>query len=129
MAHGTEPSRPNLPQPYGTPDASLVVFAGDRAARRAAALNTLTDGTPVIAAGMVHDIREHGDIDTPRATFQLLNEFGQSTYATASTDVLVEYSSALMDGTEISVHGVARVVFPEDPRTAYISVTSVEPLL
>jgi hypothetical protein len=120
--------KPNVPQPYGTPDAGLVVFAGDQAGRRAAALNTLTEGTPVIAAGMVQEIREHGDVDSPRATFQLVNEFGQAAYAAASTDVLTEYSMCLMGGLEVTVHGVARQPFAEDPRTTYISVTSVEPL-
>jgi hypothetical protein len=129
MEQSSQDPRPGVTQPYGTPSADLVVFAGDRAGRRAARLNTLTNGTRVIAAGTVHDIREHGTIDAPRATFQLINEFGQATYAAADTDVLTEFSMCLMDGTEITVHGVARQPFAEDPRTTYISVTSVDPLI
>ena len=129
MAHGIEPSSTNVPQPYGTPEADLVVFAGTReTGRRAARLNTLTNGTTVIGAGTVHDVREHGSIDAPRATFQLINDFGQATYAAADTEVLTEYSMCLMDGVEVSVHGIARQPFAEDPRTTYIQVTRVEPL-
>ncbi|MFJ9662846.1 hypothetical protein ACIRPR_33465 [Streptomyces griseoflavus] len=125
--------KPNLPQPYGTPDASLVVFAGDPSGRHAAPLNTLTDGTPVVAAGMVLNIREHGTIDAPRATLQLVNDFGQATYAAADTDVLTEYSMCLLDGVEVSLHGIARRPFEgdaelDDPRTNYVQIVRVEPL-
>jgi len=121
--------KPNLPQPYGTPDASLLVFAGDRSNRVAAPLHRVVNGTPVIAAGMVHEAREHGTIDAPRATLQLINEFGQSAYAAADSDTLALYSLFLMDGCEVSLHGIARQPFPEDPRTTYIQITSVEPLI
>lgn len=129
MQNGSELSSQSSTHPYGTPEADLVVFAGTReTGRRAARLNTLTNGTPVIGAGTVTDIREHGSIDAPRATFQLINDFGQATYAAADADVLAEYSMCLMDGVEVSVHGYARQPFAEDPRTTYIQVTRVEPL-
>jgi hypothetical protein len=116
--------------PYSTPEADLVVFAGTKdTGRKAAPLNTLTDGTPVVGFGMVDEAREHGSVDAPRATFQLINEFGQSAYAAADSDTLALYSLFLMDGCEVSLHGIARQPFPEDPRTTYIQITSVEPLI
>lgn len=132
MDQSSQDPRPGVTQPYGTPSADLVVFAGDRAGRRAARLNTLTDGTPVIAAGTVHDIREHGSIDAPRATFQLINDLGQATYAAADTDVLTDYNLWLMDGTPVSVHGIVRRPFQgdadlDDPRANYVQVLRVEP--
>lgn len=128
MSNATGPENPGVTQPYGTPDASLVVFAGDVNDRRPAPLNTLTDGTRVIAAGMVQEIREHGSVDDPRATLQLVNEFGQATYAAADTHALAEFSMCLMEGVEVSLHGIARQPFAEDPRTTYIQIVSVEPL-
>ncbi|MGW8703178.1 hypothetical protein ACWGOK_40795 [Streptomyces eurythermus] len=130
---GNQPSENPHPTTYTTPDASLVVFAGDKGGRHAAPLHTLTDGTRVIAAGMVEKIREHGSLDTPRATLILINDFGQSTYAAADTDVLTEYSLYLMDGLEISLHGLARRPFEgdaelDDPRATYIQIVKVEPL-
>lgn len=130
MEDRTGNQKPQSPTPaYSAPQADLVVFAEDNGWRRPAVLNTLADGTHVIAAGMVMDIREHGTVDAPRATFQLVNDFGQATYAAADTDVLALYSMCLMDGVEISVRGHVRKPFAEDPRTAYISVLSVEPLV
>lgn len=125
---GNDPQNSPAPTMYGTPEGDLLVFAGGYGKNVAAVLNTLNDGTHVIAAGTVHEIREHGSIDAPRATLQLINDFGQAAYAAADTDVLAEYSLFLMDGVEVSLHGVARVVFPEDPRTAYIQIVRVEPL-
>jgi len=125
---GNEPQNgPQSPTSYGTPDGDISVFAGDRNHRRAARLNKLSDGTPVIAAGMVDEVREHGDIHTPRATFVLTNEFGQSTYAAADTDTLTEYSLFLMDGVEVTLHGHCRRPFDDAP--PYISVYRVEPLV
>jgi hypothetical protein len=131
MSNATGPQDRNTPGPtaYGTPDASLVVFAGDKdSGRYAAPLNTLTDGTRVIAAGIVTEAREHGSIESPRATLQLVNDFGQATYAAADTDTLTEYSLWLMDGVEVSLHGIARQPFPEDKRSTYIQIVRVEPL-
>lgn len=129
MSNATGPENPGVTQPYGTPDASLVVFAGTKeSGRRAAKLSTLTDGTHVVAAGMVIEVREHGTVDAPRATLILTNDFGQATYAAADTDTLTEYSLFLMDGVEVSLHGVARQPFPEAPETSYIQIVRVEPL-
>lgn len=132
MSNVNGPEPQNGPHPtstdYGTPEADLLVFAGGHGKNVAAVLNTLTDGTHVIAAGTVHEIREHGSIDAPRATLQLINDFGQSAYAAADADVLAEYSLFLMDGVPVSVHGVARQPFAEDPRTTYIQIVRVEPL-
>lgn len=125
MAHGTEPSRPNVPQSYGTPESDLVVFAGDYSHRKPAALNTLTDGVSIIAAGMVDEMIEHGDKD-PSATFHLINEFGQATYAYVSSDVLATFSLYLVDGMEVSLHGIARRPYPDLP--PHIHVVQVEPL-
>nr|WP_173295556.1 hypothetical protein [Streptomyces sp. F2] len=133
MQNGTGPEPQNGPQPtstaYGTPEADLLVFAGGYGKNVAAVLSTVADGTRVIAAGTVHDAREHGSIDAPRATLQLINDFGQAAYAAADSDVLAEYSMFLMDGVPVSVHGIARQPFAEDPRTTYIHIVRVEPLI
>jgi hypothetical protein len=128
MGQRNEKQPQNGTTPYSTPEADLVVFAG----AKPAPLNTLTDGTPVVAYGMVDEIREHGSVDAPRATFQLVNEFGQATYAAADSDVLADYNMWLMDGTGISVHGIVRRPFQgdadlDDPRTNYVQVLRVEP--
>ncbi|MFG2276987.1 hypothetical protein ACGFNY_45430 [Streptomyces chartreusis] len=129
MQNRNEPNSPSNTQPYGTPEADIVVFAGDhRSGRRAARLNTLTDGVNVIVAGTIQDVREHGSMDSPRATLQLVNDFGQATYAAADVDTLATYSMCLMDGLEVSLHGIVRQPFPEDPRTSYIQIVRVEPL-
>lgn len=129
MQNGNEPTSPRSTHPYGTPEADIVVYAGDRhTGRRAARLNTLTDGEHVIVAGTVYEVREHGSMDSPRATLQLINDFGQATYAAADTDTLALYSMCLMDGLEVSLHGIVRQPFPEDPRTSYIQIVRVEPL-
>ena len=133
MQNGTGNQPEQSPRPtstaYGTPSADLVVFAGDHGTgRHAARLSTLVDGTRVIAAGMVQDIREHGTVDEPRATLQLVNDFGQATYAAADSDTLAEYSMCLMDGAEVSLHGIVRQPFPEAPETSYIQIVRVEPL-
>ncbi|MDX2948868.1 hypothetical protein PV383_43995 [Streptomyces caniscabiei] len=126
---GNTPNRSTHPTAYGTPEADLLVFAGGYGKSVAAILNTLSDGAHVIAAGTVHEIREHGSIDSPRATLQLINDFGQAAYAAADTDVLAEYSLFLMDGVEVSLHGIARQPFAEDPKTTYIQIVRVEPLI
>lgn len=127
---GNDPNRSTHPAPYGTPSADLMVFAGDHnTGRHAAKLSTLTDGIRVIAAGTVQDIREHGTVDAPRATLQLVNDFGQATYAAADTDTLTEYSLFLMDDVEVSLHGIVRQPFPEAPETSYIQIVRVEPLI
>lgn len=130
---GNNPQSSAHPTTYGTPSADLVVFAGDRSNRHAARLNTLADGTHVIAAGMVQDVREHGTVDASRATLQLVNDFGQAAYVAADTDTLAEYSLFLMDGVEVSLHGIVRRPFqgdPEldDPRANYVQIVRVEPL-
>lgn len=130
MSNATGPDPQNGTTPYSTPEADLVVFAG----RRPAPLNSLTDGTPVVGFGMVDEIREHGSVDAPRATFQLVNEFGQATYAAVDSDVLAEYSMCLLDGSAISVHGIVRRPFQgdpdlDDPRANYVQVLRVEPHL
>jgi hypothetical protein len=131
MQNGNEPqpSSSTHPAAYGTPTADIVVFAGAEKPYHPAPLNTLPNGTHVIAAGTVTDIREHGTIDAPRATLQLVNDFGQATYAAADTDVLGTYSMCLMDGLEVSLHGIARQPFREDPKTTYIQIVRVEPLI
>ncbi|PSK47993.1 hypothetical protein B0E38_06470 [Streptomyces sp. 111WW2] len=133
MAHGIEPSSTNVPQPYGTPDASIVVFAEDNGWRRPAVLSTLTDGTRVYAAGTVHEAREHGTIDSPRITFQLINALDQATYAAGDSEALALYGMCLMDGVKVAIRGVVRRPFEgdtelDDPRANYVQVTSVEPL-
>lgn len=128
MTHGTEPFPAPVPQPYVTPEADLVVFAGPRGNRHAAVLNTLPDGTQVVAAGMVDEVREHGTLDAPLATLVLVNDFGQAAYAAADSDTLAQYSLFLMDGVEVSLHGVARVAFAEAPKATYIQIVRVEPL-
>nr|WP_173294477.1 hypothetical protein [Streptomyces sp. FR1] len=134
--NGNEPH--NSPRPtstaYGTPEADLLVFAGGYGKNVAAVLNTLTDGTHVIAAGTVHEIREHGSIDAPRATLQLINDFGQAAYAAADGDVLAENSLFLMDGVPVTIHGIARRPFEgdaelDDPRANYIQIVRVEPIV
>lgn len=133
MQNGTGPEPQNGPHPtstaYGTPEADLLVFAGGYGKSVAAVLNTLTDGTRVIAAGTVHDAREHGSIDAPRVTLQLINDFGQAAYAAADGDVLADYSLFLMDGVEVSLHGLVRMPLLEEPRSAYIQIVRVEPLI
>lgn len=133
MGQRNEKQPQNGTAPYSTPEADLVVFAGTKdTGRRAAPLNTLTDGTPVVAYGMVDEAREHGSVDAPRVTFQLVNDLGQATYAAADSDVLADYNMWLMDGTGISVHGIVRRPFQgdadlDDPRTNYVQVLRVEP--
>ncbi|WP_411132727.1 hypothetical protein [Streptomyces sp. 030-HV] len=132
--NGNQPQQYPHPTAYGTPDASIVVFAGDKdSGRFATPLNKLTDGTPVIIAGMLTEVREHGTIDAPRATLVLTNDFGQAAYAAADTDTLAEYSMCLVDGLEVSLFGIARRPFQgdaelDDPRTNYVQITRVEPL-
>lgn len=133
MQNGNEQNSQSSTHPYGTPSADLLVFAGGYGKNVAAKLSTLTDGTHVIAAGMVTEVREHGSIDSPRATLQLVNDFGQATYAAADADTLAEYSMCLMDGVEVSLHGIARRPFQgdaelDDPRATYIQIVKVEPL-
>ena len=133
MQNGIGPDPQNGPRPtptaYGTPEADLLVFAGGYGKNVAAVLNTLPAGTHVIAAGTVHEIREHGSIDTPRAILQLINDFGQATYAVADADVLAEYSLFLMDGVPVSVRGIVRQPFGEDARTTYVQIVTVEPIV
>lgn len=124
---GNDPHRSTPPAPYGTPDGDYSVISGDRGNRRIAQLNRLADGTRVIAAGMVDEVREHGPIDSPRATLILANDTGQATYAAADTDTLTEYSLFLMDGVEVSLHGIARRPFEDGP--PYIQIVRVEPLV
>jgi hypothetical protein len=124
--NGNHPERSTQPLPYGTPEGDLVVFAGERAHRYASPLNRLKDGTPVIAAGVVNEVREHGSLDAPRATLVLINDFGQATYAAADTSTLTEYGLFLMDGVEVSLHGVCRRPFVDGP--PYIQIVRVEPL-
>ncbi|MER7309952.1 hypothetical protein [Streptomyces griseoluteus] len=122
MAHGTEPSSPNVPQP----DGDLVVFAGGYSHRTPAPLSRVPDGTDIIAAGMVMEIREHGTADTPSATFHLQNDFGQATYAYTSAEVLATFGFYLVNGMELSLHGIARRPYPG--AMPYIHVLQVEPL-
>lgn len=127
MQNGIGPSGQNGPHPqsYGTPDGDYTVIAGARGHRLVRQLTHLTDGTAVIAAGIVTEIREHGPIDAPRATFILANELGQATYAAAGPETLADFSLFLMDGTEVSLHGIARRPFADGP--PYVHVTEVEP--
>jgi len=131
-SHNPEPSSTH-PIAYGTPDASIVAFAGDKGAGRyATPLNKLTDGTPVIVAGVLDQIREHGTVDSPRATLVVVNEFGQSAYAAADTETLTEYSMCLVDGLEVTLHGIVRRPFQgdaelDDPRANYVQISRVEP--
>lgn len=126
MSNATGPENPGVTQPFGTPESDLVVFAGDFSHRKPAALSTLADGISVIAAGMVMDIDEHGTTYTS-ATFHLVNDFGQATYAYVSPEVLATFSLYLVDGMEVSLHGVARRPYPGTP--PYIHVIQVEPLI
>lgn len=126
MQNGTGDNPAGVTQPYGTPEGDIVVFAGSRAPYRPAPLNTLPNGTHVIAAGMVDETREHGSIDAPRATLILMNAAGQATYASADGDTLALYSLFLMDGVEVSVRGICRRPFVDGP--PYIQVVDVEPI-
>ncbi|WP_055693026.1 hypothetical protein [Streptomyces prasinopilosus] len=120
--------KPNVPQPYGTPDASIVVFAGDRSNRHAARLNRVPDGTSVIAAGTVENVRMYGTPDEPRAVFTLIAGDGAATYAAVGTATYDEIFGYLVAGDEVTLHGHAVRAFEDDSRTAYIRVTQVEPL-
>ncbi|MDX3047540.1 hypothetical protein PV378_13660 [Streptomyces scabiei] len=126
--NGTGPENPGVTQPYGTPDASLVVFAGDRTHRYAARLNRVPDGTSVIAAGTVEDVRMYGTPDEPRAVFTLIASDGGATYAAVGTATYDEIFGYLVAGDEVSLVGLAVRSFEDDPRTTYIRVTQVEPL-
>jgi len=128
MEHGIGSSDHNNPSPVflGTPDDAIVGYVGGPENRYAAPLNTLADGTPVIMSGMVTEIREHGDVDSPRATFILSNDLGHGAYVAVDTDTLATYSMCLMDGVELSIHGHVRKPFDDGP--PYISVLRVEPL-
>jgi hypothetical protein len=136
MEHGNGSQQPNAPRPttYGTPDASIVAFAGDKGAGRyATPINKLTDGTHVVVAGMVDQVREHGTVDSPRATLVLVNDFGQAVYAAADSETLTEYSMCLVDGLEVTLHGTVRRLFQDDaelddPRANYVQISRVEPL-
>lgn len=131
---GNDPQSSTHPIAYGTPDASIVAFAGNKGrGRYATPLNKLTDGTPVIIAGMVDQVREHGTVDSPRATLVLVNDFGQAAYAAADSETLTEYSLCLVDGLEVTLHGVVRRPFQgdaelDDPRANYVQIVRVEPL-
>ncbi|WP_086560114.1 hypothetical protein [Streptomyces africanus] len=129
MQNGTGPEPQNDPQSpattYGTPSSDLVVFAGDFSHRVPKPFSTVDDGISVIAAGMVDDITEHGTTD-PSATFHLVNEFGQATYAYASPQVLAEFGLYLVNGMEVSLHGISRRPYPGTP--PYVHILQVEPL-
>ena len=128
MEQGSQNHRPNGPHPqsYGTPDGDYTVIAGARGHRLVRQLTRLTDGTTVIAAGIVTETREHGPIDAPRATLILANELGQAVYAVACPETLADFSLFLMDGVEVSLHGIIRRPFEGAP--PYIHITEVEPL-
>jgi hypothetical protein len=128
MQNGNGNPPANNTRPYGTPDADIVVFAGDRTHRRAARLNRVPDGTSVIAAGMVEDVRMYGTPDEPRAVFTLIASDGGATYAAVGTATYDEIFGYLVAGDEVSLVGLAVRSFEDDPRTTYIRVTQVEPL-
>lgn len=125
MQNGTGPEQPNAPRPFGTPEGDLVVFAGDYSHRVPKPLHTVDDGVSVIAAGVVMDIDEHGSTYTS-ATFHLVNDFGQAIYAYVSPTVLATFSLYLVNGMEVSLHGIARRPYPGMP--PHIHVLQVEPL-
>lgn len=129
MEHSNGNPQPNSPRPVflGTPDDAIVVYASGPDGRYAAPLNTLANGTTVIAAGMVTEIREHGTVDAPRATFVLSNDLGHGAYAAVDADTLATYSMCLMDGVELSVQGHVQKPFNDGP--PYVAVLSVEPLV
>lgn len=131
MQHGNEPE-PNSsthPRPYGTPDADLMVFAGDRTHRRATRLNRVPDGTSVIAAGTVDNVRMYGTADEPRAVFTLIASDGGATYAAVGAETYAEIFGYLVAGDEVSLSGLAVCAFPDDPRTTYLRVLQVEPIV
>lgn len=133
MENSSRPESTSVPHPYGTPDASIVVFAEDNGWRRPAVLSTLTDGTRVYVAGTVREAREHGTVDAPRITFQLINALDQAAYAAGDSEVLALYGMCLMDGVRVAIRGVVRRPFQDDtelddPRANYVQVLQVEPL-
>lgn len=124
MAHGTEPTPSPVPQPSGAPASDLVVFAGDNGWRVAVPLNRVVDGVDVIAVGTVDNISEHGSIDAPTATFHLVSGDGPAAYAYVSAETLTAFSLYLLNGLDVSVHGIAMRAC--DGAAAYIHVTRVE---
>lgn len=123
---GNDPNRSTHPSADGTPEGGIVVFAGDRTQSRPARLNSLTDGTPVIAAGVTAGIRMHGTPDEPRATFILIAADGAATYAAVDTETYDHIFGYLLEQAAVSLHGIARRPFEDGP--PYIQVTEVEPL-
>lgn len=125
MTHGTEPSPSSIPQPFSKLPGGLVVFAGDYSHRVPTPIDSVPDGVGVIAAGMVEEISDHGANNTS-ATFRLVNDFGQAVYAYVSPETLATFSLYLVDGMELSLHGIA--IRPYPGAAPYIHVLTVEPL-
>jgi hypothetical protein len=127
---GDEPQSNSHPtvhsaRPFGTPEGDIVVYAGNRNHRYASRLDKLADGVSVIGAGLVDALRVHGTPDAPRATFVLIARDGAATYAALSTETYEEFFGYLVDGGQVSLHGINRRPFEDGP--PYIQVTDVEP--
>ena len=123
---GDDPRSSTHPIPYGTPEGDLVVYAGSNQRSYASRLDRLTDGTSVIAAGLVDGIRMHGTPDEPRATFILTADDGAATYAAVDTDTYDLVFGYLLEHTAVSIVGITRRPFADAP--PYIQVVQVEPL-
>ncbi|MGW9242561.1 hypothetical protein ACWGRL_28125 [[Kitasatospora] papulosa] len=82
-------------------------------------------GVTAITGGTITDIRLHGDVDTPRATFTLVGPTGDSAIVAVSTDVYLDQFGHLVTGRYVELRAVVCRPFHNGP--AHLRLREITP--
>lgn len=82
-------------------------------------------GVTAITGGTITDIRLHGDVDNPRATFTLIGPTGDGAIVAVSTKVYLEQFGFLVNGQYVEASAV--VVRPSLNGPAHLQLRELTP--
>lgn len=118
--HTPRPSQYDLIQPIGRLRLVCNTGFGVQHVR----LDHAPAGVFAITGGIVTDVRLHGDVDSPRATFTLVGPTGDSAIVAAGTAVYLDCFGDLVNGNDITVR--AAVVRPFRDGPAHLQLLSMQ---
>ncbi|MEV5131049.1 hypothetical protein AB0K87_11150 [Streptomyces sp. NPDC053705] len=82
-------------------------------------------GVLAVTGGIITDIRLHGDVDTPRATFTLVAPTGESAIVAVSTPVYLETFGDTVNGRYVELRATVCRPFRDGP--AHLQLRELTP--
>lgn len=119
MNHGSAAPGDNVPRPtpfdLNQPLGRLRVVCNTGFGLQHIRLDQAPAGVLGVTGGTITDVRIHGDIDTPRATFTLVGPTGDAAIISVSTAVYLEVFGDLVNGRYAELHGTIARPFRNGP--------------